>query len=61
MECFYERRIQDVANNKLDYVRHSKYLPSTKDGINLDEIVQNYAAMNMYKVPSKQRRTHSMT
>ncbi|XP_064622685.1 uncharacterized protein LOC135484914 [Lineus longissimus] len=53
LESFYERRLVDVANNRLDYVRHSKYFP-VDNKVSLSDIKQ--LSSNVYTVPSETKK-----
>lgn len=48
-DTLYQRRLQDVANNRLDYVRASRFMPAPTD-VNLGTI--KHIAENVYEVPS---------
>ncbi|XP_076050088.1 uncharacterized protein LOC143030765 [Oratosquilla oratoria] len=57
LEAYYERRIIDVCNNRLDRVLQSRFLPSVAAGckINPDEIEQ--VDEDLYMVPSETDET----
>lgn len=52
IERFYECQLLDIANNRLDNVKHSKFTP-IPSSIDLDQI--NKLSSNYYSVPSESK------
>ena len=49
-KAFYQRRLQDVANNRLDYVRNSRFVPTAS---NIDVSLIKPTSSMQYEVPSE--------
>jgi len=51
-DAHYQRRLQDVANNRLDYLRLSRFVPPTSSD-NIDSAKIKAISASVYEVPSE--------